>query len=513
VALASTLAAALCLRQLDYVPIWDGRIYADCVVNAAIGPLSLASLGCAEHSSQAYIGLLALVQRLAAPSYALILVTNLALLVLTFAAFARLLRRLCPDAELAAERLVAVVAFAVQPGLIAAAIQPGLDFGVLVFFVCAVAAAIEQRPWAIALFGSLMLFSKETSLLLYGLLAALYALLFVGLAKDATAGKLSRLLRLWPLALPVLLFAAYLLHRSLQPDSTLLWGQETPGHLLELLLTFQLNAAFASIVVLMFALGFLWVPSLGALAKLLAFARAPRLSPVRSDRVFIASLLIGSAWALSRLVTFSNPRYYLPILPLLLLAGFFGLLTLRSKRGRLALLGGYALLALLSNDWTLDPVSRAIYGTFPAGDRELLAMTSLTGECCGYGRDQLVYNSQFTDLHRLLDEASLALGVDEGTVLMTHPLADFYLLGPIDRRSRRRTLDRTAAFSPLVVHDPAELQSPDRPRRILFLALPYVDNQPLLKLARRFYEVAPPSVFAAGGLSLPVFELTAKGMK
>src|SRR5687768_15411615 len=89
---ATVLAAvALILSQADYRPIWDGRIYADCISAAAQSP-SIAALRCAGHASHAYVAFAAAVQMPAPGSYALLLAANLTLYLLACLGAARLVR-------------------------------------------------------------------------------------------------------------------------------------------------------------------------------------------------------------------------------------------------------------------------------------------------------------------------------------------------------------------------------------------------------------------------------------
>ncbi|MFI5311894.1 MAG: hypothetical protein ACHQQ3_11710, partial [Gemmatimonadales bacterium] len=53
---------AILWPERGYVPIWDGRVYADCAIDAARTGLSMESLRCAAHPSQGYAALLAMSQ-------------------------------------------------------------------------------------------------------------------------------------------------------------------------------------------------------------------------------------------------------------------------------------------------------------------------------------------------------------------------------------------------------------------------------------------------------------------
>jgi hypothetical protein len=94
---------------------------------------------------------------------------------------------------------------------------------------------------------------------------------------------------------------------------------------------------------------------------------------------FITLLFIATIYALTRFVTFSNVRYLLPAMPLLLIASYAALVRLlpRVQPRRLALIT-YALLLVVSAERTVDPLSRRVWGTFPFGSHEMLRMASMT---------------------------------------------------------------------------------------------------------------------------------------
>src|SRR5258706_5003569 len=161
--------AAIVLSYLDYVPLWDGRIYADCVL-AAAQHLSVEALGCAGHNSQAYTLPLALGVRFspgAATSGVPIVVMNVMLGVVALAALARLLGHLLPGRERALERAVVCADFAVHPLFTSSTLQPNVDFGTLVFALPCICALMERKVIAATALGCLLVFTKEPALIVY----------------------------------------------------------------------------------------------------------------------------------------------------------------------------------------------------------------------------------------------------------------------------------------------------------------------------------------------------------
>jgi hypothetical protein len=568
-AIAVIWAAGLLVSRADYVPIWDGRIYADCFVQAARALPGLSALRCAEHPSQAYALLVALPQRIDPGNVALLLTTNAALFVLAGFAFYRIVRAVLPDPSLAPERLLTMAAFAVHPVLLAGVVQPGLDFGVLVFFLCTAAAALERRLWLVVLFGLALSFSKETGALLYVLLSAPYVLFVavprplpralvtallgagvglwagvvlvpgwpaggvVGVALAVlaflllrprplppaySAGRLARaVLPLAPLAIPPLVYGGHLLVRALRPSGPVagqvLWMGESGGSVLRMLLLPGFGGAAAAYCALLFVLGFLWLPSAALLTDVAAGARGfvrglpSRVVPgvnVEALR-FVAGMTAGVAYLLTRYPTFANARYLLPAYPLLLLCSVTALIRLGirapwRRAGLTTLVGLFA----ISTTTTADPISRALWGTFPVGAHRLLRTTSLTGECCGWGRDQLAYNLEFTHLATLHDEALARLKPMElERSLAASRLGSWYVVGPLDTASRRSLRSGTTRPRFLDLNRlPGQL-----PDSVWFLDTPNVDGRADLNLLSRYYRSGPPDTVWVRGYAMAVWPL------
>ncbi len=570
-ALALVWTALQLLAQLDYVPIWDGRIYADCVVRAARA-FSPGALRCAEHPSHVYVGLLAGVQRLAPGSFPLLLLANAGLLIGLAVAFAVLLRRTFPSSALAPERTLTLAALVVHPVVLANMVQPGLDFGVLVFSVAAMAAVVTGHRMLLVLFGIGAVFSKESGALLYAMLLAAYAGVFllprpiptrlsvasvvaaitgafvlwrlptwksaplvslaVGLAvflalrpRDLPAefrprALWNRLRPLVPLALPLVLFAAYLGYRTTLPQQPVLWQGDTgSGSILRLLLKPHFRASVWNYLLLLLVLGFLWVPTSAVVldaargARRLLSRRPARPVP-GADRdmvLFVTWLTVGAVYLLTRFITFANARYVLPVYPLMLVLTLAALLRLGMPRGwRLGGLAGVVALLALSVVRTVDPVSRALWGTFPVGEHDLLRMTSLSGECCGKGRDQLTYNLQFTAFDDLQRAALAQLQpVARGRTVGASYHGDWFTVGPLDAGSQRSLATTDAGQKTAFILDrPAGRTPPDT---LSYLAFPYADHGYVLDSAQTSrgggYAIVRADTTRADGYAMPVFLL------
>src|SRR6476469_6080447 len=99
------------LPRADFVPLWDGRVYADCVLEAVQNGLRQYWLRCAGHSSHVYVILAALARWIAPNGTLSFFVVDSLLLVAACVGFYRLMRLALPSRELDVERAQATAAF------------------------------------------------------------------------------------------------------------------------------------------------------------------------------------------------------------------------------------------------------------------------------------------------------------------------------------------------------------------------------------------------------------------
>jgi hypothetical protein len=300
-----------------------------------------------------------------------------------------------------------------------------------------------------------------------------------------------------------------------------LWGNETGESALQALLLPQLGVVARSYLALLFVLGFMWLPTLVLAADLVVGTRRfvrelPRraVPAADADRVLLLTLLgVGSVYLLTRYRTFASARYLLPAYPLLLLLLLPSLHRLgvppRLRRAFLTTVVGLFALQVVR---TADPVSRALWGTFPVGRHDLLRVTSLTNECCGYGRDQLVYNLQFTALDALQSRALERIQpIARRRAVAVSLLANWYLIGPLDRASRRTLVpERGDSLTDVLLPEYLPLRQPTDttlPDSVWFLALPYIDNRSPLANLGLFYVPGRPDTVRAGDYAMAVWPL------
>ena len=445
--------------QLNYVPIWDGHVYASCAIEAAASGITIESLRCAGHPSQGYALLLALSQLVRPGNIVLMHLTNVALGILALGCFRLVLARAFPAREHARQLDLLTLATAVHPVLLSTLIQVNVDFGVYVFFLATLAAVMYRRlAWA-AVAGTLLCFSKETGVLVYALMVGLWAAIEAVGDEGAVSARLRRLVpSLAILAIPLALFVVHLAWWNTVHGRSAVWKHQWQVGPIDGFKFFDLSEPiFLSYAAGIFLLGFGWVLTAilgGDLA--VAGARMARRQPDRevpgADRralAFLTLLTVMLTYLLTSFRTWSNLRYFALLYPLLILLTFAALLRLGiPARMRRMIVGAIIGLFLLASYRSVDPVSRAVYGTFSIGERPMYRMASITGEFGGPGRDELVYNLEFTGYHHVQNRLFRLLKPTARTVIATPQRVRWNIWSPLDPIGYRRTMARENVLVP-----------------------------------------------------------------
>jgi hypothetical protein len=159
---------------------------------------------------------------------------------------------------------------------------------------------------------------------------------------------------------------------------------------------------------------------------------------------------------------------------------------------------------------SVDPISAAIYHTFPFGSHRMYSMTLITEECCGLGRDQLVYNLEFTEFHYILNDVLDNVLHDPDSVLAMHPLANWHVIDAVDRTTLDRSEPSAHTFTPRVVTLADVEKLAAKPDRIFYIELPTMDDASELEHWSATYRVSSPRVYSNKGFKLRVRELALK---
>ena len=379
---------AILWPERAYVPIWDGQVYASCVIDAARAGLSFESLRCARHPTQAWAVVLAVPQFLRIGDVRLLHLTDVLLGLLALACIRIALQRIFPGPTLGFQLDLVTLACAVHPVVLSTLVQVNIDFGVYVFFFAALAALLWERFAWTAVAGLLLCFSKETGVLVYAVLIALDAAFRAFGGRGDWRDRFRRALRSWVTVLPLVVFVVHVrVWNATHPDPAV-WKHGWQKETIDGFKFFDLNdPVFRSYAAGIFVIGFMWVVSGIILADLAAGGlRMARRQPPRdvpgADRVCVAYLSVLTAvltYLLTSFRTWSNLRYFALLYPLFVLLAFAALVRLAvPPRVRAWMLGAIAALFLLAAFRSADPISSLTYGTFPIGERTMYRMASIT---------------------------------------------------------------------------------------------------------------------------------------
>jgi hypothetical protein len=484
-AVISLVFIAILQPELYYVPIWDGRVYANCAIEAAsngFAGLSMESLRCAGHPSQGYVVFLAASQLLRFGDIAALHITNIVLGIVALASIRVVLARVVPDTARARQLDLVTFICAVHPAVLSTLLQVNVDFGVYVFFFATLAALMSGRYWIATFAGVLLCFSKETGVLAYGLIVGL-DVAFRMIPAGAPGERLKRALPLWMTPLPVLLFGVHILWWNSTHAQSAVWKHNWQKGTMDGFRFFDLSdPVFVSYAAGIFVVGFMWVVSavLGT-DLIVGGVRMARRLPKREVKsvdsaqlAYLTTLTVVLTYVLTSFRTWSNLRYFALLYPLLIILAFTSMLRLGLKwRARMLMLFPIAALFITSIYRSIDPVSRAVYGTFSTGLHDMYRMSSITKEYNGPGRDEIVYNLQFTGYHHVQNALFHALQPTDSTAFATSRVARWNIWSQLDAATRDRTLRQESVIVPRYWDDVDLIASSKRPHDVWFLMFSY----------------------------------------
>jgi hypothetical protein len=487
----------------DYSFMWDSSSYLlDCVIPAGRA-LDLFALNCTNHPSMAYFLPFGILQWLAPGNVLGVHALNALYGSIGIAAFHATLRAAVPalrtrPAELAGLTLL----LALHPVYLASTLFFNPDFGVAVFFLLSLALlAYGHLGWG-AVAGVGLVLSKEFGTPLYGLLMVAWALGALPLS-STTQNRLTKQTVLLLMS-PLLVFLVVQLANYLVQGKWMLW-KDWSGNTQAAQARFVPGAL--SYLFGLFVLNFHWL--LTALTAVFFFGwwKARSTNEARKSQVLFLSLVLvpGAAMVvMAPQIRFLNVRYLLCIYAaaLLLYAVAVSQDDVRAywRWGATAVLGA---LFALSSFRTVDPVSMATTGTFDFGTHKMLKMTALTGECCGHGRDQLVYNLEFLQFQKtfrkLLEKEDW-----KDTYLHIERLTEFALRGSPTPLFLQETLNGT---NPLI-----SVRAPRTYSRHVFALFPSSEYDINLSEVPAKFEASRGFV-ASDGYRLPFVRLIEKNKK
>ena len=498
--------------HLDFTPLWDSAIYVGCVRDGIVNGLNLWALNCSHHPSVATFLPLAYAFKWSGGAMWSIHAMNLLLGMIAMCLMLKIFDLLYPETS-RSERCLAAACIGAMPVLPASVIHTNSDYGTFIFAVVLMLSLLKRWRWLAGLASAILPLTKDPGLPVWGILVGSYLLTAVFRREGSVRHKLKAAFFFWPVSSALVSYGWYVFERHsrgldvLAPPST-----SSSWALISQALTISLfDPVWLSYLSSMFVINFLWIPSciiligagLWGLKKV--FGCPPESNPMR--RELIVLLIILLLLLFTRFKTFVNVRYFLPIFPVIMLATFHALQSFVPwRRARIFALSLILVLFQLSAFRTFDPVSKGVYGSFKFGNHELLDMTSITKECCGRGRDQLVYNLEFTYFDSLTNQVLADLRPTAGLPLViAHQSSWHYLQWITGSTSPQRAAVQSGTTIRAPVITAAHLTGKTQdslPEKIIWLDLPNINGDLEFKSLLNQYKVVEEKVYSRQGYEL-----------
>jgi hypothetical protein len=491
----------------DIPPIWDGMADFVDLCKAKEKRFDLLNYGVDGHNCQGLMLVMGLPYALFQRNYYLFNIWFTLFGLLIVIGFYQLLAFFLAERLQKWEMALLTAVFAFHPSVFSSMMHFCLDVGVLVFFLFYWVQLLKERRAAAAVLGLLLVFSKETALLLLPI-PFLFCLL-----RQQRAIRWQWLRRhLAVLAVPYLVFGFFVAYKTMVRHQLGVWrfyagydSYDTFGPARVALSYFGELPSLINYFGMIFVMNFNWLLVL-LWGVLLGTVFARRRSEKTADGQPTELLLLFCFFAVTFVLTlvrpYSNVRYVMAAFPILFLA--IAHLSCRAGVSRLArAAAAVALLALFG--WadlrTIDPVSKAFFGTFNFGRHPMLDMTRRTGEPVGFGQDQLVYNLEFVKFRQLFEMAMRDIRPSARTYFASYSKISGFTFSSLDR-DFRLTFETNGTFSPQYV--PGLLKLPRLPNDVYFLDFPNYDSRAEIAMTGGHYPKRTAKVYDINGYQLNV---------
>jgi hypothetical protein len=403
-----------------------------------------------------------------------------------------------------------------NPLLLSNSFNLGLDFPIAILLLAATVNIFFKNYITAFCFGLILIFTKETGALCY-----LVLIILLLIEHYFSKTKAHRIKTIAILSIPVVFYGVYLFFfiKSVEVAAWVLAWSHIFGEPIEQdVLTrgyasFLTNRSMQQSLFNIFALQFNWIWTIIIGAYFFpGFWRRLRCQKVacsNSKFIFMTVLFFVSAVVCLSYRDFNNPRYVLIVQPWLMLLAFLALKELKlNPILRTDSIVAIVILIVLANFATIDPVSRNFYGTFKFGKRRLLHMTNITTECCGRGRDQLVYNLQYQQIEAAYH--TVQLHNLQNVPIVVKNLAQYYFCE--EQYASKLSIIGEIRNNP-ICHNVFDVISPQsRINKIWYVKLPNFTNIDSFEILREKFNKVGSFTLQVGiaGYSVEVFEFIRK---
>lgn len=521
----------LIYRYSGFVPLWDSFEYVNThMYKAVISQFSLLNFNFAEHVSFAWTLLTSWPQYLSFGNMTLLHFTVAFFTVLSIISFYGILKHLFSGNKHNIEVNLLTFLYAFYPPFVANALQYSPDYGVLVFYTIFLYFLITKHKKLTILSGLCLVFTKETGIVLY-IISIFILHLFTIFEQRLNRKNIQNFI--WNFSAYILPFLFYVFFQFIK---VLNFRQEVlPWYLDPMSGKLQMPLFPASVVqkipfsyfLGIFVINFNWILStfliIGLVLSLFHFfsqnsMKSGKTWGINKSISYLYIVFLSATAIFSLYKIFTNLRYFLPLYVFMIILFYFGLKSVfRKRRIVIFILSIIVIVFFISCFRTVDPVSRKIYGTFKFGNHDILDMTSITGECCGYGRDQLVYNLEYTHLHYLLNDLLHNIRPPNEDAFAYNLHAGPFLFPVWDKSNFSRTVSHKNVHPVYIINWYSYLYN--KPKIIYYIEMPNTDNtnylqwyetrmySPTLKL---HYALVKEMSFDDDGYALKVYKLKYK---
>ncbi len=338
--------------------------------------------------------------------------------------------------------------------------------------------------YAIAV-GILLVFNKESGFMLYGVSVFLFIPLMIFNNPSLLNDKKKFVKEISALIIPILLFVIYMV---IVPRTQI--GNSWTEGIIKMSRFYLLDKVIVAQLISLLVINFNWLISAMILINVVVISmeyvrsRQHKLVPrtvfnSTYEGVYFYIMFIAIIYFLTRIPLFNNPRYMLPTLPILIILLGESLVNVLRKQSLIKIALTLLLVLLtVSSFRTVDPVSKKVMGTFKFGSHEMLDMARFDGPGheYGYGRDQLVYNFEFTQIHYLTEKIFDRVGWWQ-KVFVVAPNATWVKdFGTFDITKRRRAMHGERVYTLPFVFPFQILADSDAPRHLYYISYPHFDK-------------------------------------
>lgn len=470
------------LSYFGYDPIWDGWQFSLCYTTAAAKESLSLSLYCHAHSAFLHTFIFSLTQRIDLGNFWLIYTLNLLFGIAGLISLRLLLAYIFGGRLSRTNLTLLTFCFGLNPVFLVHVIQPSLDYTLPILLVMVLLFLFKNRFLYAAAAGTLLVFTKESGFMLYGVSVFLFIPLMIFNDPSVLGEKVKLLMRTIVLIIPVLLFGIYMIF----VPYTQIGNTWTDG----IMKMFQFNTWSGVILaqfISLFIINFNWIISLIILINVAVIgvvgiraltSKAVLLTPNynRYEGLYFAVLFLAILYFLTRIPFVNNPRYMLPALPVMIILFGGSLITVLRKQPLITITLTIVLaLFTVSSFRTVDPVSKKIMGTFKFGSHEMLQMSRFEDLKYGYGRDQLVYNFEFTQFHYVTEKIFRKIGWGKN-IAIAPEFTWLSYFGAFDIGSGHQSIDGEKVRSLTFIYSDEITDENNAPHEIYFISYPNYDR-------------------------------------